>query len=270
MIEMADTVIHPTAIVEPGATIGRGARIGPYCLIGPEATLGDGVVLESHVVIAGLTAIGAESRIFPFATIGHRPQDMKYAGERSRLEIGAGVTIRENVTINPGTSGGGMLTSIGDRSLLMACAHVAHDCRIGHDAILVNNVLLGGHVEIGDFAIVGGGAAVHQFVRIGQHAMIGGMSGVEQDVIPYGSVIGNRAHLAGLNLIGLKRRGFTRDDIHTLRNAYRLLFAQEGTLQERLDDVAEMYAQVPVVMEIVAFMRAASNRGLCQPPVEHG
>jgi UDP-N-acetylglucosamine acyltransferase len=265
---MSETVIHPTAVVETGATLGRGVRVGPYCVIGPEVRLGDEVTLESHVVVAGITSIGAKSRIFPFATIGHRPQDMKYAGERSRLEIGAEVTIRENVTVNPGTAGGGMLTSIGDHALLMACSHVAHDCHIGHHAILVNNVLLGGHVEIGDFAIVGGAAAVHQFVRIGQHAMIGGMSGVEQDVIPYGSVIGNRAHLAGLNLIGLKRRGFTRDDIHTLRNAYRLLFAQEGTLQERIDDVVEMYAQVPVVMEIVAFMRNASSRGLCQPAVD--
>jgi len=268
MAEMSGTTVHPNAIVEPGAELGTGVRIGPFCLVGAGARLGDGVALESHVVIAGDTTVGAGTRIFPFASIGHRPQDMKYAGERSRLEIGRNVTIRENVTINPGTQGGTMLTSIGDECLLMACSHVAHDCRIGHHAILVNNVLLGGHVEIGDYAIVGGAAAVHQFVRIGQHAMIGGMSGVEQDVIPYGSVLGNRAHLAGLNLIGLKRRGFTRDDIHTLRNAYRLLFAQEGTLQERLDDVAEMYATVPVVMEIVAFMRAASNRGLCQPPVD--
>jgi UDP-N-acetylglucosamine acyltransferase len=237
-------------------------------VVGPEARLGDGVCLEAHVVIAGATAIGPGTRVFPFASVGHRPQDMKYAGEHSRVEIGANVTIRENVTINPGTQGGGMLTAIGDDCLLMAGSHVAHDCRLGHHAILVNNVLLGGHVEIGDFAIVGGSAAVHQFVRIGQHAMIGGMSGVEQDVIPYGSVLGNRAHLAGLNLVGLKRRGFTRDDIHTLRNAYRLLFAQEGTLQERLDDVAQMYSSAAVVMEIVAFMRASSNRGLCQPPAD--
>ena len=268
MAEAGAPAIHPTAVVERGAELGREVAIGPYCVVGPEVSLGDGVVLESHVVVAGLTSVAAGTRIFPFAAIGHRPQDMKYAGERSRLEIGANVTIRENVTVNPGTQGGGMLTSVGDHCLLMACAHVAHDCRIGHHAILVNNVLLGGHVEIGDYAVVGGGAAVHQFVRIGQHAMIGGMSGVEQDVIPYGSVMGNRAHLAGLNLVGLKRRGFTRDDIHTLRNAYRLLFAQEGTLQERLDDVAEMYASAPVVMEIVAFMRAASNRGLCQPPLD--
>jgi UDP-N-acetylglucosamine acyltransferase len=265
---MSETRIHPTAIVEPGAELGRGVSIGPFCLIGADARIGDGVTLESHVVVAGVTSIGKDSRVFPFATLGHRPQDMKYAGERSSVEIGENVTIRENVTVNPGTSGGGLVTRIGNHALLMACSHVAHDCRIGHHAILVNNVLLGGHVEIGDFAIVGGAAAVHQFVRIGQHAMIGGMSGVEQDVIPYGSVLGNRAHLAGLNLIGLKRRGFTRDDIHTLRNAYRLLFAQEGTLQERLDDVAEMYAKVAVVMEIVAFMRAASNRGLCQPAVD--
>jgi len=267
MAEMSNR-IHPSAIVEDGAALGRDVSIGPFCLVGSEAKLGDGVTLESHVAIAGDTTIGNETRVFPFASIGHRPQDMKYAGEHSRVEIGNKVTIRENVTINPGTQAGGMLTTIGDGCLLMACSHVAHDCHIGNNAILVNNVLLGGHVRIGDFAIVGGGAAVHQYVRIGQHAMIGGMSGVEQDVIPYGSVLGNRARLAGLNLVGLKRRGFTRDDIHTLRNAYRLLFAQEGTLQERLDDVAEMYVNVPVVMEIVEFVRDASNRGLCQPPAD--
>jgi UDP-N-acetylglucosamine acyltransferase len=263
---MAD--IHPTAIVEPGARLGKDITIGPYSCIGADVELGDGVSIMAHVVVGGRTTIGPRTRIFPFASIGLVPQDLKYHGEPSALRIGADNTIREHVTMNPGTEGGGMLTSVGDRCLFMVGAHVAHDCAVGNGVIMANNATLAGHVEIGDHAVLGGLSAVHQFVRIGQHAMIGGMSGVEQDVIPYGSVLGNRAHLAGLNLIGLKRRGFTRDDIHTLRNAYRLLFAQEGTLQERLDDVAEMYAKVAVVMEIVAFMRAASNRGLCQPAVD--
>jgi UDP-N-acetylglucosamine acyltransferase len=181
------------------------------------------------------------------------------------LTVGADVTIREYVTINPGTEGGGMVTRIGDKCLLMTTAHVGHDCQIGNSVILVTNATLGGHVEIGDYAIVGGLAAVHQFVRVGQHAMIGGMSGVENDVIPYGSVMGNRARLSGLNIVGLKRRGFNRDDIHTLRNAYRLLFAEEGTLQERLHDVAEMFTDNGPVMEIVEFIRASSSRAICQP-----
>jgi UDP-N-acetylglucosamine acyltransferase len=173
--------------------------------------------------------------------------------------------IRENVTINPGTEGGGLVTRVGSNCSILAGAHVAHDCLIGNNVILVNNVLLGGHVEIGDYAIMGGGSAVHQFVRIGAHAMIGGMSGVENDVIPYGSVIGNRAHLAGLNIVGLKRRGFQRQQIHDLRHAYRLLFAEEGTMEERIEDVAQLYAANEVVMEIVNFIRKDSSRAICQP-----
>jgi len=257
--------VHPTAVVETGAKLGAGARVGPYCCIGGEVELGAGVHLESHVVIAGRTRIGTNTRIFPFASIGHQPQDMKYAGEPSELIIGSDNIIREHVTMNPGTKGGGMVTRIGDHGLFMAGAHVAHDCVVGDNVIMVNHTLLGGHVEVGDYAIIGGLAAVHQFVRIGKHAMIGGMSGVEQDVIPYGSVTGNRAHLSGLNLVGLKRRGFGREDIHKLRTAYRLLFAREGTLQERLEDVAQLFAESQLVQEVVAFTRNASARGICQP-----
>jgi UDP-N-acetylglucosamine acyltransferase len=257
--------IHPTAIIEDGAKIGADVEIGPYCCIGPNVVLGDGVKLLPHVVIAGRTSVGDGTRIYPFASIGQPPQDLKYKGEPSELRIGRRNNIREFVTMNPGTEGGGMLTATGDDCLFMACAHVAHDCRIGNNVILVNNVLLGGHVEIGDFAIVGGSAAVHQFVRIGRHAMIGGMSGVENDIIPYGSVIGNRAHLSGLNLVGLKRRAFDRESIHQLRNAYRLLFAQEGTLQERLEDVAQLFQADELVVEIVEFIRKASSRGICTP-----
>jgi len=257
--------IHPTAIVDPGAAIGADVVIGPYCCVGSETQLGDRTVLQSHVVVTGRTRVGADTRIYPFASIGHPPQDLKFKGERSTLEIGRNNIIREHVTMNPGTEGGGMTTRVGDDCLFMVGAHVAHDCRIGDHVIMANNATLGGHVEIGDFAILGGLAAVHQFVRIGRHAMIGGMSGVEQDVIPYGSVMGDRARLSGLNIVGLKRRGFTRENIHALRTAYRLLFAQEGAITERLDDVVEMFAGNETVMEIVAFMRAESARGVCQP-----
>src|SRR5690242_7342015 len=257
--------IHPTAVIDAGAKLGERVSIGPFCTVGSEVELGDDVQLLSHVAVAGRTSIGANTRIFPFASIGHAPQDLKYKGEPSRLEIGARNIIREHVTINPGTQGGGMLTQIGDDCLLMIASHIAHDCRIGNHAIIVNNVLLGGHVEIGEYAMVGGGAAVHQFVRIGQHAMVGGMSGVEADVIPYGMVMGNRAHLAGLNLVGLKRRGFERDEIHELRAAYRLLFGQEGTLQERLNKVEKLHPNNKILSEVVAFLRHDSSRGLCLP-----
>lgn len=262
------TDIHPTAVVERGAEIAEGATIGPYCVIGPHVVIETGVKLLSHVVVTGRTKIGENSLVFPFASVGHQPQDLKYHGEPSRLEIGRNTILREHVTVNPGTEGGGMLTRVGDNCLLMMSAHVAHDCVIGDNVILVNNATLGGHVQIGDWAIIGGLSAVHQFVRIGRHAMIGGMSGVEADVIPYGSVVGNRAHLAGLNLVGLKRRNFSRDVIHDLRRAYRLIFAQEGTQAERLADVADLFTTVEPVMEIVQFMGGESNRSICQPLLE--
>ena len=260
--------IHPTAVIEDGAILGDGVIIGPYCCVGAGVTLGDGVELISHVVVSGITAVGANTRVFPFASIGLQPQDLKFAGEPSRLEIGCNNVIREQVTMNPGTEGGGMVTRVGNNCLFMVGAHVAHDCRIGDHVILVNNATLGGHVEIGDWAILGGLSAVHQFVRIGRHAMVGGMSGVENSVIPYGSVLGNRAHLSGLNIVGLKRRDFSRDEIHDLRRAYRLIFAQEGTMQERLEDVAELFVANEPVMEIVDFIRADTGRAICQPKLE--
>ena len=259
------TQIHPTAVVEDGARLGEGVRIGPYCHVGSQVTLGDNVELLSHVVVAGLTSVGAGTRIFPFASIGHQPQDLKYKGEPSRLEIGSNNQIREGVTMNPGTEGGGMLTRVGDGGLFMAGAHVAHDCMLGNHVIMANNATLAGHIEVGDFAFVGGLAAVHQFCRIGTHAMIGGMSGVEQDVIPYGMVMGNRARLTGLNLVGLKRRGFEREDITRLRTAYDQLFSGVGTFTRRLDEVAETYAGTAVVREVTDFIRNASKRGICQP-----
>lgn len=261
--------IHPTAIVEPGAKLGEEVTIGPYCIVGPEVELGEGISLTSHVVIAGRTTIGPNTRIYPFASIGHPPQDLKYKGESSQLVIGANNVIREYVTMNPGTEGGGMVTQVGNNGLFMVGAHVAHDCKIGNHVIMANNATLAGHVEVGNWAILGGLSAVHQFVRVGHHAMIGGMSGVEHDVIPYGSVMGDRARLSGLNVVGLKRRRFSREDIHALRTAYRLLFAQEGAMAERLADVEAMFGDNKPVMDIVNFIRFDSSRSMCQPRAEH-
>jgi len=260
--------IHPTAIVDPAAVIGVGVVIGPYCVIGPDVVLGDGVRLISHVVIDGRTRIGAETAVYPFASLGQPPQDLKYGGEPSRLEIGARNRIREYVTMNPGTEGGGMITRVGDDCLFMVASHVAHDCQVGNHVILANNGTIAGHVVVGDYAIIGGLAAVHQHVRIGEHAMIGGMSAVENDVIPYGMVKGDRAHLAGLNLVGLERRGFGREDVRALRSAYRMLFAPEGTMAERLDEVAMRYKGEAHIEKVVEFIRDRASRALCQPKNE--
>jgi UDP-N-acetylglucosamine acyltransferase len=257
--------VHPTAIVEDGAVLGAETVVGPYCLVGPNVTLGDGVELVGHVCVAGRTVIGEGTKIYPFASIGHPPQDLKYHGEESRVEIGSHTTIREQVTINPGTEGGGMLTSVGDHCLLMVGAHVAHDCRVGDHVILVNNATLAGHVHVGDHAILGGLSAVHQWVRIGAHSFLGGLSGLENDLIPYGSAIGDRARLGGLNIVGLKRRSFERESIHKLRAAYRMLFSEEGTLSERIEDVATMFADEPLVMQVVDFLRDGGDRRICMP-----
>jgi UDP-N-acetylglucosamine acyltransferase len=257
--------IHATAVVDPGAELGAGVEIGPFCVVGPQAKLGDNVVLRSHVVVAGRTSLGEGCQIFPFASIGHDPQDQKYRGEPSRLEVGAKTLIREYVTISPGTEGGGMLTQVGSNCLLMVGAHVAHDCRVGDHVILVNNATLAGHVSVGDHAILGGLCAVHQFVRVGAYAFVGGMSGVEKDVIPFGMVLGNRAHLSGLNIVGLKRHGFPREQIHELRQAYRMLFASEGTLKERLEDVDKMFPENALVRQIVEFISSHSDRSFCVP-----
>lgn len=215
---MAETNIHPSAVIEAGAEIGEGVEIGPFCVVGPQVRLADGVMLKSHAVVTGETFIGAETVVFPFASIGEIPQDLKFRGERARLEIGARNRIREYVTMNPGTEGGGGVTVIGDDGLFMAGAHVAHDCRIGDRVILVNNASVAGHCVLEDDVIVGGLSGVHQFVRIGRGAMIGAVTMVTADVIPHGLVQGPRGHLDGLNLVGLKRRGVSRADIAALRD----------------------------------------------------
>lgn len=261
-----NATIHTTAVIEKGAEIGAGCHIGPYCVIGPKVKLHANVKLHSHVCIAGDTEIGEGTEIFPFASIGHAPQDLKFKGEASRLVIGKRNVIREHVTMNPGTEGGGLLTQVGDHCLFMMSTHVAHDCMVGSHVIMANNATLAGHVQVGDFAIIGGLAAVHQFVRIGHHAMIGGLSGVEHDVIPYGSVIGERAWLAGLNLVGLKRRQFDRESIHALRHAFKAIFGQtDGTVADRAAKARAAYGTVPAVTEVLDFIDAKSHRSLLVP-----
>lgn len=257
--------IHATAIIEDGARIGDDVKIGPYCHIGPNVELGAGSELQSHVVLAGRTKIGARTRIYPFASLGHPPQDLKYKGEPSTLTIGDDCLIREGVTMNPGTEGGGMKTVVGSRCAFLAGSHVGHDCTVGDNVILSNNVMLAGHVTVGDFVIMGGGSAIAQFHRIGAHAFVGGLTGVRGDLIPYGLATGDWARLEGLNLVGLKRRNFDRDAVNALRRAYRLLFADEGTLSERVNDVAEEFADVAIVQEVVDFLRSAGDRAICVP-----
>ena len=258
--------VHPTAIIAPTAVIAPDVFIGPSCVIDSHVTIDSGTKLVSHITVSGNTSIGKNCTIYPFSSLGHPPQDLKFKGEASKLVIGDNNVIREQVTMNPGTEGGGLLTSVGNNCLFMVGAHVAHDCRVGNRVIMANNATLGGHVEVGDFAIIGGLAAVHQFVRIGIHAIIGGMSGVEHDVIPFGSVMGERANLAGLNLVGLKRGGFDRDTIHALRNAYKMLFEQEeGTLVERAGKTREHYSAFPEVMQILSFVDDKGSRSLCVP-----
>src|SRR6266446_7883026 len=262
--------IHSTAIVAPGAVLADDVVVGPYCILGGRVELGAGVRLMSHVVVEGRTTIGEGTRIFPFASIGLEPQDLKYRGEDSALIVGRNNTIREYVTMNPGTEGGGMVTRVGDHGLFMVGAHVAHDCQIGDHVIMANNATLAGHVVVEDYALLGGLSAVHQFVRIGRHAMIGGMSGVERDVIPYGQVMGDRARLSGLNIIGMQRRGFSREDIQGLRNAYQFLFSSDGTLSDRVTEAAERFSGIGPVDDIIDFIRADSSRAICQPKDANG
>jgi UDP-N-acetylglucosamine acyltransferase len=265
MIVSMTMSFHPAAAIDHKAQIGEGVEIGAFSVIGRDVTLGKNVKIHSHAVITGRTEIGEGCEIHPFAVLGGSPQDQKYRGEASQLVVGAFTTVREHVTMNGGTEGGGHVTRIGSHGLFLAGSHVAHDCQIGDHVILVNNATLAGHVTIEDHAILGGLSAVHQWVRVGAYAFVGGMSGVENDIIPFGMALGNRANLAGLNIVGLKRQGFDREQIHALRKAYRLLFSQEGTLQERLDDVEKMFPGDAPVQRIVDFMRAKADRSFCVP-----
>jgi UDP-N-acetylglucosamine acyltransferase len=260
--------IHPTAIIEKGAELADGVAVGPYCVIGQHVKIGAGTRLASHVVVEGRTELGAGNQVHAFAVLGGPPQHTAYRGEDTKLVIGDNNVIREHATMNLGTVNGGGMTSVGSNGFFMIESHVGHDCVVGDNVILIKQATLGGHCLIGDYVIVGGLAAVHQFCRVGRYAFIGGLAAVVKDVIPYGSVWGNHAHLEGLNLVGLKRRGFGRETINTLRAAYRLLFADEGTFQERLDDTVETYSTSPEVMEIIEFIRADASRPLCLPERE--
>ena len=257
--------IHPTAIIEDGATLPDDITIGPYSIIGKDVVLGSGIEISSHVHIEGHTTIGEGTKIFPFASLGTRPQDLKFSGEESQLIIGKNNMIREHVTMNPGTSHDNLKTIVGDNCLFMMATHVAHDCVIGNNVIMANNATLAGHVHVGDFAVLGGLSAVHQFVRIGPHAVIGGMSGVENDVIPYGRVKGERAFLAGLNLIGLERRGFEKEQIRALQRAFNQLFGDEGTMDQRIEMVASDFSEDELIQSIINFAKEKTRFPLCQP-----
>jgi UDP-N-acetylglucosamine acyltransferase len=257
-------MIHKTAIVDPKAKISTNVNIGPYSIIGPNVEIGEDTDINSHVSIAGYTKIGKKNKIYPFASIGNNPQDLKYKGEKTALEIGNGNTIREYVSINPGTDGGGRLTKIGDNCLFMVSSHVAHDCVIGDNVVAVNNVAIGGHVQIDDNAIIGGNSAVHQFIRIGKFAMIGGMCAVIRDVIPYGLVHGNRSVLQGINLIGLRRNNTSNQDIALLGNAYKEIFKSEN-LSENLKNLSENFKNNNLVIEILRFILKDKKRPICTP-----
>ena len=257
--------IHPTAIVEEGASLGEGVSIGAFCRVAASATLGDGVTLKSHVVIDGKTEIGARTVIHPFAVLGGPPQHLGYRGEETKLIIGEGNVIREHVTMNVGTVAGRGETRIGSNGFFMAASHVAHDCIVGDNVIMANNATLGGHVVIDEGAFLGGLCAIHQHCRVGAFAFIGGCAAVPTDVIPYGSAIGNHANLAGLNVVGLKRRGVTRAAIHDLRGAYKLLFSEGATFQERLAQVEADFGARPEVSRIIAFIKSDAPRPLMTP-----
>jgi UDP-N-acetylglucosamine acyltransferase len=257
--------IDPTARVEDGAVIGDGVIIGPYCIIGPDAVIGANSHLISHVQVMGHTMIGAGCTMSPFVVLGGAPQDLSYRGEPTRLEIGAGCTMREGVTMNVGTIKGGGLTRVGERGFFMNNSHVGHDCFVGNDAIFATSATLGGHCEIGDFVYIGGLSAVHQFTRVGSGVMVGGVCGVRGDVIPYGLVNGQYAALEGLNVIGMKRRKFTRERLATVRSFYQALFHGPGVFAERLERVQPMVNDDPAIAEILGFIADGKHRPLCLP-----
>jgi len=262
----ASTFIHPSAFVEAGAKIGEGVRIGPFCHVGPHAVITDNVELMSHVVVMGDTTVGAGTRVFPHAVLGAEPQNTAYKGERTTLRIGANNTIREGVTMHIGTGNARGETIVGDNCMFLAYSHVAHDCVLGDHVVFSNNVMIGGHTTIGDRVIVGGGAGIHQFCNIGHHAFIGGIAAVVHDVIPFGMAIGNRAYMAGLNLVGMKRSGMSKDDINLLRHAYKGLFADNGkTLRENARRLLEEHAENAAVRDIADFILVDSKRKFTTP-----
>jgi len=257
--------IHPSASVDPSAELGADVEIGPYCIVGPNVKLGARTKLIAHVYIDRWVTMGSDNTAYPYSIIGTPAQDISYKGEETHLIIGDGNIFREHCSMHRGTVRGRSKTTIGSNNFFMAQSHVAHDCIVADNVIMAQAATLGGHVRIAEHVIIGGLAAVHQYCRVGRHAFIGGLSAVVADVIPYGSAFGVHAHLAGLNVVGMKRRNFSREMIHDLRAAYRLLFAEEGTFQERLEDAAEIYADRAEVIEILNFIREEGARPLCMP-----
>ncbi len=260
----ASAFVHPSACVEDEAVIGPDCHIGPFALIGPEVTLGRGVVVKSHAVVTGWTEIGDETVVFPFATVGEIPQDLKFKGERTRLKVGARCRIREGATLNTGTEGGGGITTVGDDCLLMTGAHVGHDAHLGNRIVLANQVAIAGHCVIGDDVIIGGLSGIHQFVRIGHGAIVGALTMVTNDVLPYGLVQGPRGVLDGLNLVGLKRRGVERSDITAMRAAFQMLAQGEGSFLDRARKLAEE-TESKYVREMTDFILSASDRSFLTP-----
>jgi len=263
-------VIEATARVADGARIGEGVEIGPYCIVGPQVELGDGVRLIAHVHVTGVTTIGAGTVVYPFASLGTPPQSVHYRGGPTRLVIGPRCDLREGVTMNTGTEDGGGVTSVGERCLFMVGSHIGHDCHIGNAVTFANNAVLGGHVSVGDNAFLGGHAAVHQFVRVGEGVMIAGLSGIAGDVIPFSYARGQIADLAGLNVVGLRRRGATRADLQRLRRAFRMLFFGDGVFADRIKQVADEFAGDAQVAKIIAFIRTDRNRPLMLPRGQQG
>jgi len=257
-------MIHSTCIINKKAKISESSNIGPYSIIGPNVKIGENVEIYSHVNIEGNTEIGSGTKIFPFASIGTQPQDLKYKGEKNNLIIGKNNTIREYVTINPGTEGGGNITSIGNNCLFMISSHIAHDCKIGNNVIIANNVPIGGHVIIEDSVVIGGNSAVQQFTRIGRLAMIGGMTGVLKDVIPFGLSFGNRNYLKGLNLIGLRRSKYDNKIIIELDNAYKEIFSAKN-LHDNLNKINERFCKNTLVKEVIDFISKDKKRPICSP-----
>ena len=257
-------MIHKTAIIDSNAKISENVKIGPYSVVGPDVEIGEGTVVQSHVNISGKTIIGNNNQIYPFASIGNDPQDLKYKGEKTLLEIGDNNKIREYVTINPGTEGGGGKTQVGNNCLFMVSSHIAHDCIVGDNVILANNVPLGGHAHVDSNAIIGGNSAVQQFTRVGKFAMIGGMCGVVRDVIPYGIAHGNRSILQGLNLIGLRRKKISNKEILSLSEAYKLIFKNEN-LTENLSNLSNDLRKNELVSEVVNFIEKDKKRPICTP-----
>src|SRR5215831_16371498 len=261
--------IDPTARVADGARIAASVEIGPYCLVGPRAELKSGVRLIAHVHVTGTTTIGEQTVVYPFSSLGTPPQSVHYRGGETRLVIGAGCELREGVTMNTGTEEGGGITRVGDRCSFMVGSHIGHDCAVGSDVTFANNVVLGGHVSGGDHTFLGGHVAIHQFVRIGESVMMAGMSAARDDIIPFGFALGQTGALVGLNIVGLRRRGATKDEMHRLRRAYRSLFFVEGRRAERIETLAREFTDDPLVGKIVAFVRAGGKRPLMRPRARH-